>query len=294
MRLARVLVIGSTGMLGSAVITELSKVDAEVIGASRTQGKFFNAERDSCEDLMMAAGLGPGDYVINCVGLTKTHINELDSSSVERAVRLNILFPQSLARAAERFGVRVIQVATDCVFSGERGHYSEASPHDAHDVYGKSKSMGEVHSEMVLHLRCSLVGPEIHGRRSLFFEWVRSLDHNAVVEGFVNHKWNGLTSQSFGAIVAGLVQSGIFFNGVQHLVPADSLSKFDLIRMELEMLGRDDVILQETVTGNDVDRTLATEKPERNERVFTLGGFTAIPTIREMMEQLPWAELRTR
>ena len=290
----KVLVIGSTGMLGSAVIAQLSRLDLDIIEASRSKGLRFNAEDDSCEDLILAAGLTTRDYVVNCVGLTKTHIDEADPSSVERAVRLNILFPISLARAAGKSGVRIIQVATDCVFSGKDGNYTEASVHDANDVYGKSKSIGEVRSENVLHLRCSLVGPEIGGRASLFFEWIRGLEHGAIVDGFVDHIWNGLTSQAFGAIVSGIVESGTFFSGVQHLVPADSLTKFELVNIELDLLGRTDVVVSKTITGNKVDRTLETLNPTKNDLMFKLGGYDSTPTIREMMEQLPWAELRNR
>ena len=290
----KVLVIGSTGMLGSAVIAQLSRSDLDIIEASRSKGLRFDAEGDSCEDLLLAAGLRSQDYVVNCVGLTKTHIDESDPSSVDRAVRLNILFPISLARAAEKLGVRIIQVATDCVFSGKNGHYKESSSHDANDIYGKSKSIGEVRSENVLHLRCSLVGPEIAGRSSLFFEWIRGLEYGAIVDGFADHIWNGLTSQAFGAIVCGIILSGTFFSGVQHLVPADSLTKFELVKMELDLLGRDDVTVKKTITGNKVDRTLDTGNPAQNESMFKLGGFHVRPTIREMMEQLPWAELRVR
>jgi len=290
----KVLVIGSTGMLGSAVIAQLSRSDLDIIEASRSKGLRFDAEGDSCEDLLLAAGLRSQDYVVNCVGLTKTHIDESDPSSVDRAVRLNILFPISLARAAEKSGVRIIQVATDCVFSGKNGHYKESSSHDANDIYGKSKSIGEVRSENVLHLRCSLVGPEIAGRSSLFFEWIRGLEYGAIVDGFTDHIWNGLTSQAFGAIVSGIVESGTFFSGVQHLVPADSLTKFELVEMELDLLGRNDVVVNETITGNKVDRTLQTSNPTQNDLLFKLGGYDATPTIREMMEQLPWAELRNR
>ena len=290
----KVLVLGSTGMLGSAVIAQLSRSDLDIMDASRSEGIRFDAEGDSCEDLLVAAGLTSQDYVVNCVGLTKTHIDEADPSSVERAVRLNILFPISLAQAATKSGVRIIQVATDCVFSGKNGHYTESSSHDADDVYGKSKSIGEVGSENVLHLRCSLVGPEIAGRSSLFFEWIRGLEYGAIVDGFVDHIWNGLTSQAFGAIVSGIVKSGTFFSGVQHLVPADSLTKFELVKMELDLLGRNDVVVNETITGNKVDRTLETSNPTQNDLMFKLGGYDTAPTIREMMEKLPWAELRNR
>jgi len=289
---SKVLVIGSTGMLGSAVVERLTLVNIETRQASRTVGTRFDAEHDSCEDLLASAGLGPGDYIVNCVGLTKTHIREAEPTSVERAARLNILFPVALGSAAAKIGVRVIQIATDCVFSGASGQYSESSHHDSYDLYGKSKSMGEVSSENFMHLRCSLVGPELDGRNSLFFEWVRQLKTGAVVQGYRNHQWNGLTSETFGSIVAGIINSGFFFPGVQHLVPADSVTKADLIKIELALLCREDVKVLDTLATPGVDRTLSTDNAKRNEELFRLGGFHRIPTIREMMEALPWSELR--
>jgi len=294
MKSPKVLVIGSTGMLGSAVLDQLSHAGVETLQASRGQGTRFDAERDSCDDLMLAAGLKTGDYIVNCVGLTKTHIHDDDPSTIVRAVKLNVMFPIALAKAAEKSGVRIIQVATDCVFSGLTGGYRESSAHDAYDVYGKSKSMGEVKSESVMHLRCSLVGPEMAGRSSLFFEWVRTLKDGAVIEGYRDHKWNGLTSRAFGSIVSGIVNTGTFFSGVQHLVPKDELTKFDLVNMELDLLSRYDVTVKKTDSGFRVDRTLATSDPAKNELLFKLGGFGQVPTISEMMEQLPWEELRNR
>ena len=294
MRDHKALVIGSTGMLGSAVLDGLLESRVKTEHASRSQGLRFDAERDSCESLIDAAGLKSGDYIVNCVGLTKKHIDKEDPSTVERSVRLNILFPLALAKAAEDFGVRIIQVATDCVFSGLKGAYSESSPHDALDVYGKSKSLGEVCLANVMHLRCSLVGPELLGRSSLFFEWVRTLRNEALIDGYVDHKWNGLTSNSFASVVAGIIVSGTFFSGVQHLVPADTLTKYDLVRMELDLLQREDVVVNKTISGSSVDRTLVTIDQSRNEMLFNLGGFKTVPTISEMMSKLPWAELRIR
>lgn len=289
----KVLVLGSTGMLGSALMHQLSRSGFELLGASRSQGLEFDAEYQSCDDIITRASLCAGDYIINCVGLTKTHIDKRDSMSVARAARLNVLFPIDLALAAENAGVKVIQIATDCVFSGEKGSYSELDAHDAHDVYGKTKSMGEAVSNNVMHLRCSLIGPEIELRKTLFFEWVRNSPLNADLDGYLNHRWNGLTSAAFSKIVAGIMRSGLFFSGVHHLVPADSLSKYDLVSLTLEFLGRHDVTVLPVTARESIDRTLSTINPDMNESLFVSGGFSSVPTIYEMMESLPWQNLRS-
>ena len=292
MKPSKVLVAGSTGMLGRAVTSQLGEQGIEVVESSRNRGIEFDAETNSVELLLQSSGLGPGDYIVNCVGLTKAHINDDNPLTIERAMRLNVLFPIALARAAEKKDLRVIQVATDCVFSGQQGSYRESSVHDAHDSYGKTKSLGEVQADNVMHLRCSLVGPEGLGRRSLFFEWIRGLEFGSSIRGYTNHLWNGLTSQTFGKVVAGLVTSAFFSPGVQHLVPADWVTKNELVNLELEMLGRTDVEVQEFSTTRSVDRTLATDNARVNEALFAQAGFVRVPTIREMMEELPWEALK--
>ncbi len=279
------LVLGSTGMLGSAVVEALKHSRFELLTASRTSGIRFDAESLDVANLFKSASLERGDYVINCVGLTKSRIDESSPASRASAQRLNVSFPAELARVAFDSGVRVIQVATDCVFSGLAGGYRESAPHDALDVYGKTKSLGEIASASVMHLRCSLIGPEL-GRNSLFFEWVRQQPQGAEISGYTDHQWNGLSSKAFGKIVLGIVSNDLFRPGVHHLVPADQVSKDQLVRMVLEALGRVDVTVTATTTSTAVDRTLSTENQDFNKSLFAAAGYSALPTIRQMVDEI--------
>jgi dTDP-4-dehydrorhamnose reductase len=283
--MTKVLVFGSTGMLGSAVASTFVGSKFELLTASRTSGLRFDAESLEVGSLFNSADLSSGDYVINCVGLTKSRIDETSLVSRSSAVRLNVDFPAELARVAEASEVRVIQVATDCVFSGQAGSYTEVSPHDPLDVYGKTKSLGESPSTNVMHLRCSLIGPEL-GRSSLFFEWIRQQPPRARISGYTDHLWNGLTSRAFGEIALGIIQNDLFKSGVQHLVPADQVTKDELVRTELALLGRDDVSVTSTASGYSIDRTLATENPEFNLALFLAAGYSALPTISQMVSEI--------
>ena len=278
----KVLVLGSTGMLGSAVTRALQERAHEVITASRSTGIKFDAVNLDTENLLKAAGLQGGDFVVNCVGLTKSRINEASMTSRTLAVKLNIDFPGDLARSAEQAGVNVIQVATDCVFSGLSGGYSERSAHDPLDVYGKTKSLGETPSPNVMHLRCSLIGPEI-GSSSLFFEWVRQQPVRAQINGYNNHFWNGLSSLAFGKVVSGIIKEDLFKSGVQHLVPSNQVTKDELVRLELAALGRDDAQVTSKKDEHTIDRTLRTNGHDFNEQLFLAAGYEKIPTIQEMV-----------
>lgn len=281
----KVIVLGSTGMLGSAVYKQMSLGGLNVIQASRTKGLRFDARELQSLSIIEAGGLSEGDYVVNCVGLTKSRIDESSVQSRALAVSLNVNFPNDLAIAAEAKGVRVIQVATDCVFSGADGNYSEMAKHDAEDVYGRTKSLGEAPSNALMHLRCSLIGPEL-GRSSLFFEWVRQQPQGSNIHGFTNHFWNGLTSDVFGQIVTGIVKDGLFSPGVQHLVPQDRVSKDQLVRLELKALGKADVQVSSAEATCKVDRTLSTQNREANLALFAAAGYENLPTIAQMVEKL--------
>ena len=278
----KILVLGSTGMLGSAAVEALQEKGHEVMTASRSTGIKFDAVNLNTEKLLTAASLRKGDFVINCVGLTKSRIDEASMASRSLSIKLNIDFPNDLAKAAEKLGVKIIQVATDCVFSGLAGGYSEGSAHDPLDVYGKTKSLGETPSPNVMHLRCSLIGPEV-GRSSLFFEWVRQQPINAQIDGYTNHLWNGLSSRAFGKVVSGIISEELFESSVQHLVPSDEVTKDELVRLELSALGRDDVQVTSTEGEHPIDRTLATDRTGFNTQLFLAAGYKKIPTIEEMV-----------
>jgi dTDP-4-dehydrorhamnose reductase len=162
--MTKVLIMGSTGMLGHAVSLEFADFQGEVIGTVRratdkgnlADVREFNA---SIDDLgKVVSDFGQGDYVVNCIGIIKPYIKDDSPEQRENAIRINSLFPDRLAAKATEQGFKVIQIATDCVFSGKAGGYLESSEHDASDVYGVSKVIGEVNAPNVMNIRTSIIG----------------------------------------------------------------------------------------------------------------------------------------
>jgi hypothetical protein len=77
------------------------------------------------------------DYIINCVGVLKPAVSEQNGASVQRAIRVNALFPHELAEIVKES--RVIHMSTDGVFPGNQGRpYVETDPTDCPDAYGKT------------------------------------------------------------------------------------------------------------------------------------------------------------
>ncbi|MCD8350252.1 MAG: SDR family oxidoreductase [Planctomycetaceae bacterium] len=279
--MTRVMVLGITGMLGHVVYDTLIREGFNPIGTCRED---LNAENVGASQLVeLLTGV---DYVINCIGVIKPYISSSFSPSVQRAITVNALFPHKLAFAAGETSSRVIQIATDCVYDGKKGGYKETDEHNTEDVYGKTKSLGEVQSPNLLNLRCSIIGREKAHYESLL-EWFLAQPERSSINGFSNHIWNGITTIAFAKICLGLIRNATsWFCGLHHVVPADSITKEKLLKKFAETFNRQDIDIQKINTEKGIDRSLATLDPNRNKLLWHQAGYVEIPTIHHMVEEM--------
>ena len=285
----KVLILGGNGMLGHACSQILcASPNLEVTKTSRLnlEGYVqFNAMTDSVSNLIQMTN---PDWIVNCIGVIKPHINERDPNSVSNAIRINSLFPQVLASETQ---ANIIQIATDCVYSGTKGDYLESDVHDALDVYGKSKSLGEAVFQNLIHLRASIIGPEI-GRSTSLLEWFKNQPLNAEINGFSDHLWNGITTHHFGMIARGIITNNFNQISKAHIVPSGAIQKFQLLNFFAEAYSRNDIEINKMVSSNAINRTLATEYPEINQLIWSMSGYSEIPTVEQMVhEQANLSEL---
>jgi len=264
----KIAVLGSTGMLGSMVAGYLSK-NFE-IGTPRLDA--VNA------DANLAKPLFGYQWIINAIGKIPQRCKD-DS----QFWNLNACFPARLARTAEKLGINVIQVATDCIYDGKRGDYTEVDMASPVDIYALTKLQGEVISDNMHHIRCSLIGPETHGK-SLFGRFLKQAP-GATVNGYTNHIWNGVTTLHFAKICEGIILYDLPLPHIQHLVPADSVSKYVLLRMFAHYFERYDI----SFTSSDesfINRTLATTNNILTSKLWALAGYPEPPTIGQMVKEL--------
>ena len=278
--MTKVLVLGATGMLGHSVAKVFQNDPAmQLIQTSRTKLEGFlkfEAMKDDVADLIN--DVNP-DWVINCIGVIKPHIDEKSPESVLRAVEINGIFPYLLAKSTTK---SVIQIATDCVYSGDKGNYNESDLHDATDVYGKTKSLGEINIENLIHLRVSIIGPE-SGRSTSLLEWFKNQPIGAELNGFTDHLWNGITTHHFGRISHGIVSNDVIGLGKTHIVPKDIVTKAKLLKIFSEAYNRTDITISEVKSAKTIDRTLSTSDATLNTKIWNMAGFNSIPTIQEMV-----------
>lgn len=286
--MTNVLVLGATGMLGRAVTNAFSDFDGNVTVTSRaepdpalspkTRQLQFDAEK---QDLSFLEG-ERFDYIINCIGLIKSEINEQAAKSIQSAVELNFDLPMMLSEHARSSGAKVLQIATDCVYSGRKGRYVESDSHDPLDIYGKTKSLGEIPSENMMHIRVSIIGKENRGHKSLY-DWVRLQPIGAEIRGFTDHYWNGVPALALGRVFRGIIEKSLFISGVHHLLPAGVVTKAELVEMIARHEGRSDIKIEFGPSGHRVDRSLDSEGPDFSKQLWQAAGFDRVPTIQELV-----------
>ncbi|MGD8807207.1 MAG: sugar nucleotide-binding protein [Chloroflexota bacterium] len=289
------MILGASGMLGAMLTHVLSQNPKLGVTATvrrheallkfkrlypQVDWQLFDASAGEIPPSIERQG-----WVINAIGITKPYIDDEDPLKVRRAIQTNALFPHHLASWAEEYDFRVIQIATDCVYSGSEGAYHENHQHDALDVYGKTKSLGEVKSSAFYHLRCSIIGPEPEADAFLM-AWFKNLPNGGQVTGFTNHVWNGVTTLQFAKLCEGIIVNDLPLPNLQHVIPGDTVSKYELLKIFARSLDRSDVIINPGAAKQVVDRTLATGDEASNANLWLSAGYSSPPTIASMVEEL--------
>ena len=182
-------------------------------------------------DLDRAMSAAKPDVVINAVGIVK---QRRDADSATATIAVNALLPHRLADRCTAAGARLVHISTDCVFAGTKGAYTEADFPDAHDLYGRSKLLGEVDRAGCLTVRTSMVGREIRTSRGLF-EWFFS-HRGEIVPGFTRARFSGLTTVELSRVVTDIIQHRPDLRGVWH-VAGDPINKFDLLTIVNDAFG---------------------------------------------------------
>ena len=224
-------------MLGSMVNTYLKRqTSLDVTGTSRVATREligFDAYKFTLgkENLL---DFNKYEYILNCIGIIKPFCKDDDPEGIKNAVVINSLFPKVLSEFAGP-ETKIIQIATDCVYSGKEGPYSENSLHDALDVYGKTKSLGEIRNSNFLNIRCSIIGPEKRNFVSLL-EWFLNQQENATLQGFTHHKWNGVTTLQFAKLMEIIIMENHFdklikLASVHHFLPNSTVNKYELLNI---------------------------------------------------------------
>ena len=256
----RILVLGASGMFGNAMFRVLDEHgDLEVFGTARSSEveRFFPAkisqrlmtgiDVENQDALMNTFCQVRPKVVINCVGLIK---QLAEASDPLRSIPVNALLPHRLARLCDVSGARLVHISTDCVFSGEKGGYTESDLSDARDLYGVSKYLGEVHYPDSITLRTSIIGHALNSSKGLI-DWF--LGQQGQCRGFTRALFSGLPTVVLAQIVRDVIIPDSGLHGLYH-VGADPIAKFDLLELVAEVYGKSIEIIPDDSL--QIDRSL--------------------------------------
>jgi dTDP-4-dehydrorhamnose reductase len=224
-------ITGGSGMLGSALITHLSK-SYRVFATSRGKGEEGINIKWDCFNLTDITLLNEWletikpDVIIHCAAIVNVDLCE---DNVKLATKLHIETTEVMVNYLDSNGGRLIYISTDSVFDGEnQGAYSESDLVSPLNVYAKTKIMGEKSVQSMnngLVLRTNIIGWTQEGKTS-FAEWVLDkLKDNAPLNLFYDVYFSPLTVYDLSFIIEKIIEKPIF--GLYHCGSRDNISKYD-------------------------------------------------------------------
>jgi dTDP-4-dehydrorhamnose reductase len=234
-------------MLGHVVARLFAERGCDIETSS---ARYTGEPRDALVEQARESG---AEAVINCLGSTKRR--DADRDELRLA---NTLFPMHLAVRLNP-QQHLVHASTDCVFAGTRGGYALSDEPDAVDAYGFSKRVAESIGwrPRVTILRVSIVGPDRSDGRGLL-AWFLRQPTDVPVPGFVNHRWNGITTLEWATLAYDAVVNVQRGDRVPPITQPGTapVTKYELLTIFRDAYGTAHRI-EPVRTTDDVDRTLA-------------------------------------
>jgi dTDP-4-dehydrorhamnose reductase len=227
----KVLILGGSGMAGHVVYSLLKKESKLQVWATsnNTQSSFDTIKLDvfNTNELDKLLHDYRPDFVINCIGML---IRE-SKNSPDKTIYVNAYFPHLLKKLVDNIQAKLIHISTDCVFSGKHGSYKEDSIKDATDIYGMSKSLGEIKDDHHLTIRTSIIGPEIKETGEGLFHWFMSQKAGDTINGYKSNFWSGVTTLELAKFIRHMILEDVKLSGLYHLTNNTKISKYDLLQI---------------------------------------------------------------
>jgi dTDP-4-dehydrorhamnose reductase len=270
-----ILVLGGSGMLGHKMFQVLreSFSDVQVALREETDAPFMEIFNGSVVHRGLDASNGPAvssmirkirpQFIVNCVGVIKQRDEAKESVP---SILINAVLPHLLATAAMEWQGSLIHFSTDCVFKGTKGGYTEDTPTDAEDLYGRSKALGEVATSNALTLRTSIIGRELKNFRSLL-EWFLGT-RDTKVRGYRRALYSGVTTNYLACVVRDLISKKMPITGL-YQVTGNTISKYDLLcltkriwGLEVDVVPDDDFFCDRSMDGTRFVKATGWHPPE--------------------------------
>lgn len=272
----RILILGSTGMLGHVFYhTVKENNNYEIVDVAfrnkLNDGTIICDVTDKHKLAKVIKEANP-DYIVNCIGI----LIKGSTNNPANAIYINAYLPHYLASLAEENKARLIHVSTDCVFSGSTGGYTETDFRDADDVYGRSKALGELIGEDNLTIRTSIIGPEIKENGEGLLHWF--LKQEGTIKGYSQAFWGGVTTLELSKAILVAIDQDL--KGLINLTNGEAINKYDMLQLFKSIFNRTELNI-EPLENKKVDKSL---KSERNDFDYTVPSYAVM--FKEMFNNM--------
>lgn len=263
-------------MAGHMISLYLLERGHSVFGYSRSKTNLVPSINfslfDHCQ-LKEAIIKADPDVVVNCVGV----LNQTAENNKAEAVYINSYLPHCVASIIKCTEKKLVQLSTDCVFSGQRGVYRDTDIPDGQTFYDKSKALGEVRDDQNLTFRNSIIGPDISPNGIGLFNWFMA--QKGEINGYTKSIWSGVTTLTLAKAIERATEVGL--TGLYQLSNNNKISKYDLCLL-FNNLFRGNQLKINPIEGIVQDKSLI-----RSEAPFDF----FVPSYEQMVEEMAeWVE----
>ena len=247
--LTRILVTGSSGLLGNKIVEHAIAKGHEVYATYQHNpprlGVPLVLDQTIQAEVEKVVSLASPDAIVNSAALTDVDVCE---ELPEMARFVNSISVSHLASSASAHKAFLVQVSTDYVFSGEKGMYSETDPPSPVNEYGRSKLEGE---EMA---RLAGEGNWCVARASVVYGWGRPQRGNAATYVYdklskgeqirmVQDQYCSPTyNDNLARMILEIVEKRVL--GVMHTSGATRITRYDFAVLIAKTLGLDTSLIR--------------------------------------------------
>jgi dTDP-4-dehydrorhamnose reductase len=275
----KVLVFGSTGILGTALMEALRKDNffkGIGTGCNKSSDISFEIGKDSLKSLLKNQ---KPDYVINCI------VAKQDSQSILKQIIVNSFFPLLLSIYSQFNKFVLIQISTNSVFRERQSLKFENSYPIPSTTYGFTKLLGEILCRNSIVIRTSFIGDTPNNWSQLsFFGKIKNAEDSTSVSIGNNNLWNGLSSDAVALFILNLIKFNIDNHLPRkiHLISTDIISKSKLAFLVKQRLDKKDIKICINL-GITTDQTLSTDTLDLQKKVWKIAGLDSLPSISDQI-----------
>ena len=271
----KILILGSTGMLGHQVVkyflqfNEYEIVDISYKKKLREETIILDVRNEHLLSETII-NIDP-DFIVNCIGLLINSVN----NNLTGAIYINSYLPHRLKDIAESINAKLVHISTDCVFSGKKGKYVEDDHRDGEDLYAKTKILGEVIDDSNITIRTSLIGPELKNDGEGLFHWF--MKQRGTIQGFTKAIWSGVTTLELAKGIKWAIDNNV--TGLYHLTNNKSINKNELLHLFKKYTKKEIEI--SAVDGKNINKSFIDTRKEIN---YTIPDYDCM--VRDMINGL--------